>query len=158
MVTDIPLPFLLHKVTISRMRSVPQTSSVYLTIILVSTSVVLNPIVASVFIGHHVTSVIYFLLYDFAVAAIAALCYLQIKTQSKFYLIVLYTGVLFLPIVMGFVELTLTHFLGFISEEAYEPGAVAQATEFIANPNLFQSAEEAQTAIGTWPLQPATVL
>ena len=50
------------------------------------------------------------------------------------------------------------HFLGFVCEERYRPGTFAAATQFVGNPNLFQSAEEAQAVIATWPLQPATVL
>ena len=50
------------------------------------------------------------------------------------------------------------HFLGFVCEETYENGAFGRATQFIVNPNLFQSAAEVQSAIETWPLRPARVL
>lgn len=50
------------------------------------------------------------------------------------------------------------HFLGFVCEKTYEKGAFGRATQFVANPNLFQSAEEVQSAIKTWPLQPTRVL
>jgi hypothetical protein len=46
------------------------------------------------------------------------------------------------------------HFLGFINEGTYAPGALASATRFVANPNLFATAEEARRALLTWPLEP----
>lgn len=50
------------------------------------------------------------------------------------------------------------HFLGFVHEEAYEPGAFAAGTQFIANPHLFKTGAEARAALDTWPLQPAVIL
>ena len=47
------------------------------------------------------------------------------------------------------------HFLGFVCESAYKPGAFAAATQFIANPQLFADGAAARTALATWPLQPA---
>jgi hypothetical protein len=53
---------------------------------------------------------------------------------------------------------TRVHFLGFIDEDAYERGAIAAATQLIANPYLFGSATEARDAIAAWPLQTARLL
>ncbi len=50
------------------------------------------------------------------------------------------------------------HFLGFVSEENYEAGGLAAATQFIANPHLFENAEQVHAAIASWPLQRAPVL
>ena len=50
------------------------------------------------------------------------------------------------------------HFWGFVSEKEYKPGAFAAATQFIANPHLFQSTEDVHAAIKSWPLHPAVVL
>ena len=50
------------------------------------------------------------------------------------------------------------HFIGFVKEEQYEPGAFGSAIQFIANPHLFANAEDVQAAIATWPLKPTTVL
>lgn len=50
------------------------------------------------------------------------------------------------------------HFIGFVNEKKFEPGAFASATQFIANPYLFTTATHVQAAMTTWPLQPAVVL
>jgi hypothetical protein len=50
------------------------------------------------------------------------------------------------------------HFLGFVCEGAYKPGAFAAATQFIANPQLFADGAAARAAMATWPLQPAHLL
>ena len=50
------------------------------------------------------------------------------------------------------------HFLGFVCEKSYEPCAFGRATQFIFNPNLFSSADDAYAAIASWPLQPAQIL
>ncbi|MBC8270284.1 MAG: hypothetical protein H8E36_16210 [Rhodospirillaceae bacterium] len=50
------------------------------------------------------------------------------------------------------------HFIGFVDEKDYCPGAFADATQFVANPQLFAGPGEALAAIVTWPLQPAIVL
>lgn len=50
------------------------------------------------------------------------------------------------------------HFLGFVNEQAYECGAFGPATEFIANPYLFESAAEARTALASWPLEYGRIL
>jgi hypothetical protein len=41
------------------------------------------------------------------------------------------------------------HFLGFVNEKSYEPGAFGAAIQFIANPNVFESAAEADAALAT---------
>jgi len=50
------------------------------------------------------------------------------------------------------------HLLGFVDEKAYEPGAFAASTQFIANHYLFSTSAEAKEAIAAWPLQPARLL
>jgi hypothetical protein len=50
------------------------------------------------------------------------------------------------------------HFLGFVDEKKYEPGAFAAGTQFIANPHMFKSGAEAKAALASWPLQPAVLL
>ena len=50
------------------------------------------------------------------------------------------------------------HFLGFVNERSYEPGAFGSAIQFIANPNLFGNADEVHAALATWPLQPHQLL
>lgn len=50
------------------------------------------------------------------------------------------------------------HFLGFVDEKNYEPGAFAAGTQFIANPHMFKSGAEASATIAGWPLQPAVLL
>jgi hypothetical protein len=50
------------------------------------------------------------------------------------------------------------HFLGFVRERAFTPGESAEATQFVANPNLFADAPQARAAIATWPLQPAALI
>jgi hypothetical protein len=50
------------------------------------------------------------------------------------------------------------HFLGFVNEREFGPGKFGPATQFIANPNLFESADAAPEALATWPLQPARLL
>jgi hypothetical protein len=50
------------------------------------------------------------------------------------------------------------HFLGFIRERSFRPGEFAEATQFIANPNLFADAAQARAAIATWPFQPAVLI
>ncbi|MCP1908949.1 hypothetical protein J2R96_001429 [Bradyrhizobium elkanii] len=44
------------------------------------------------------------------------------------------------------------HFVGFVNEKAYEDGSFGPAIQFVANPNLFKTAEEAQAALAGWPL------
>ena len=46
------------------------------------------------------------------------------------------------------------HFIGFVSEEAYEPGEFGKVTRFVTNPLLFVDADAVRTTISTWPLQP----
>jgi len=53
------------------------------------------------------------------------------------------------------------HFIGFVDEKDYCPGAFGDATQFVANPQLFAGPagpDEVLAAIATWPLQPARVL
>jgi len=50
------------------------------------------------------------------------------------------------------------HFLGFVHEKDFEPGAFGGAVQFIANPSLFRSADEVHKALSNWPLQPTNVL
>jgi hypothetical protein len=50
------------------------------------------------------------------------------------------------------------HFIGFVSEEAYNPGEFGNVTRFVANPHLFVDANAVRAAFATWPLQPAAVL
>ena len=50
------------------------------------------------------------------------------------------------------------HFLGFVREPSYRAGTFGEATQFVANPNLFAGADEARAAIASWPLQPARIL
>lgn len=44
------------------------------------------------------------------------------------------------------------HFVGFVNERAYQNGSFGPAIQFVANPNLFRTAEEAQAALYGWPL------
>jgi hypothetical protein len=50
------------------------------------------------------------------------------------------------------------HFMGFVNEKSFEPGAFAGATQFIANPYLFATGADVQAAIRNWPMEPAIVL
>jgi len=44
------------------------------------------------------------------------------------------------------------HFIGFVNEKSYEASAIGPAIQFIANPHLFKTAEEARAALAGWPL------
>lgn len=50
------------------------------------------------------------------------------------------------------------HFIGFVNEKSYEDGSFGPSIEFIANPNLFKSAEEVQAALAGWPLGDPVIL
>ena len=50
------------------------------------------------------------------------------------------------------------HFVGFVHEKSYEDGSFGSAIQFIANPNLFKSAEEARAALAGWPLGEPEIL
>jgi hypothetical protein len=50
------------------------------------------------------------------------------------------------------------HFLSFVNEKAYGPGNIAIATQFIANPNLFATADAARAVLAAWPLHPAELI
>jgi hypothetical protein len=44
------------------------------------------------------------------------------------------------------------HFIGFVNEKAYEAASFGPAIQFIANPHLFKTSEEARAALAGWPL------
>lgn len=44
------------------------------------------------------------------------------------------------------------HFIGFVNERAYGDGSFGAAVQFVGNPDVFQSAEEARDALSGWPL------
>lgn len=50
------------------------------------------------------------------------------------------------------------HFIGFVNEKSYATGAFEPAIEFIANPHLFKTPEEARAALAGWPLGEADIL
>jgi hypothetical protein len=50
------------------------------------------------------------------------------------------------------------HFIGFVNETEYQPGAFSSGTQFMANPRTFKSAAEARDALSRWPLQPVSTI
>jgi hypothetical protein len=50
------------------------------------------------------------------------------------------------------------HFIGFVNEKAYEAGAFGSAIQFVANPHLFKTPEEARAALAGWPLGKPDIL
>ena len=50
------------------------------------------------------------------------------------------------------------HFIGFVNENSYETGAFGPAIQFIANPHLFKTSEEARAALAGWPLGKPNIL
>jgi hypothetical protein len=50
------------------------------------------------------------------------------------------------------------HFVGFVHEKSYADGAFGPSIQFIANPNMFKTAEEAQAALAGWPLGKPEIL
>ena len=50
------------------------------------------------------------------------------------------------------------HFIGFVNEKSYEAGAFGPAIQFIANPHLFKTVEEARAALVGWPLSEPDIL
>jgi hypothetical protein len=50
------------------------------------------------------------------------------------------------------------HFIGFVNEKSYETGAFGLAIQFIANPHLFKTSEEARAAWAGWPLGKPNIL
>jgi hypothetical protein len=50
------------------------------------------------------------------------------------------------------------HFIGFVNEKDYADGAIGPAIQFIANPNLFKTPEEARAALAGWPLGEPDIL
>jgi hypothetical protein len=50
------------------------------------------------------------------------------------------------------------HFIGFVRETTFKAGEITTALEFVANPYLFENASSVESALETWPLQPARLL
>jgi ribosomal L7/L12-like protein len=50
------------------------------------------------------------------------------------------------------------HFIGFVNEKSYEASAIGPAIQFIANPHLFKTEEEARAALAGWPLGEPDIL
>jgi hypothetical protein len=50
------------------------------------------------------------------------------------------------------------HFIGFVNEKSYETGAFGPAIQFIANPHLFKTPDEARAALAGWPLGQPKIL
>jgi hypothetical protein len=50
------------------------------------------------------------------------------------------------------------HFIGFVNEKSYEAGAFGPSIQFIANPHLFKTVEEAQAGLTGWPLSEPDIL
>jgi hypothetical protein len=50
------------------------------------------------------------------------------------------------------------HFIGFVNEKSYGKGAIGSAIEFVANPLLFKTADEARAALSGWPLGVPNIL
>lgn len=50
------------------------------------------------------------------------------------------------------------HFLAFVNEQDYGPGQFGSSVQFIANPHLYNSANDVRRALDTWPLQSARAL
>jgi len=50
------------------------------------------------------------------------------------------------------------HFIGFVEEKRDKYGDFAVTTQFVANPYLFATKEEAREAMNSWPMQPVQIL
>lgn len=50
------------------------------------------------------------------------------------------------------------HFIGFVNEKSYDAGEFGPAIQFIANPHLFKTPEEARAALAGWPLGEPDIL
>jgi hypothetical protein len=50
------------------------------------------------------------------------------------------------------------HFIGFVNEKSYETGGFGPAIQFIANPHLFKTSDEARAAMLGWPLGEPNIL
>jgi hypothetical protein len=50
------------------------------------------------------------------------------------------------------------HFVGFVNEKSYEDGSFGSAIQFVANPFLFKTAEDARAALTGWPLGDPDIL
>jgi hypothetical protein len=48
--------------------------------------------------------------------------------------------------------------IGFVNEKSYEMGAFGPSIQFIANPHLFKTSDEARAALAGWPLGEANIL
>ncbi|MGC2775393.1 MAG: hypothetical protein WA418_07100 [Bradyrhizobium sp.] len=50
------------------------------------------------------------------------------------------------------------HFIGFVNERSYAANAIGPSVQFIANPHLFKTPEEARAALARWPLGEPDIL
>jgi hypothetical protein len=50
------------------------------------------------------------------------------------------------------------HFVGFVNERSYGDGSFGTSVQFVGNPNLFRTPEEAHAALAGWPLGEADIL
>jgi hypothetical protein len=50
------------------------------------------------------------------------------------------------------------HFIGFVNEKSYAVGAIGPAIQFVTNPQLFKTADEARAALAGWPFGEADIL
>lgn len=50
------------------------------------------------------------------------------------------------------------HFIGFVNEKTYEDGAIGASIQFVGNPNIFRTPEEAHDALKGWPLGEPVIL
>jgi hypothetical protein len=50
------------------------------------------------------------------------------------------------------------HFIGFVNEKSYAVGTIGPAIQFVANPQLFKTADEARAALAGWPFGEADIL
>jgi hypothetical protein len=50
------------------------------------------------------------------------------------------------------------HFIGFVNEKSYDADAFGPAIQFIANPHLYRTPEEAHAALVAWPLGKPDIL
>lgn len=50
------------------------------------------------------------------------------------------------------------HFIGFVNEKTFENGEFGASIQFVANPNIFKTPEEARAALEGWPLGQSDIL
>ena len=50
------------------------------------------------------------------------------------------------------------HFIGFVNEKSYGDGSFGTSIQYVANPFLFTTPEEAHAAMGGWPLGAPDIL